>query len=132
MMAWRVQESQKEHQQARPEGMVAGYVNAKVPAHGRPVASVFSLNHFDPRLLSATMLAAETKEKAGAWLPILWVLTTVPSDLAYSQAQIAHQEQSLSLPQQPVATTPYWLLAHSRPSDGYSLPQPQQPGPSQE
>jgi hypothetical protein len=62
MGAWRIQKPQEEHQQARPEGMVAGYVNAKVPAQGRPVASVFSLNHFDPGSLSVTMLAAKTKE----------------------------------------------------------------------
>jgi hypothetical protein len=66
MGAWRIQKPQEEHQQARPEGMVAGHVDAEVPTHGRPVASVFSLNHFDPGFLSATMLAAETKEKAGA------------------------------------------------------------------
>jgi len=117
-VTWHIEQSQEDHQQAFPEGVVSRDGYDKVSAQRRLVATVFLVHHLDPRLVAPTDLTTTPQHE-----PIrCQVRNRLPLHLVQRPAQIPQENQPLALPQQPLTITPERMTAQVGTSSGKQVP----------
>ena len=133
LRAWHFQQTQEEHQQSYPKGVIPGHPQREVAADGGRAVPILFPNHLYPGLFAtaghttqahhpgagAPARPAQRRQRRGHRLASQQRPQTQPCQ--------GHDRQELTLPQQPMHRLPFRLTPQPGPPHPTTLPQPLHP-----